>query len=106
MEVTVTSSNFEKEVLNSKVPVLVDFWAAWCGPCKMISPHIKSIAKEWEGKLKVCKINVDDAQDIATTYTVMSIPSLMIFKEGKVLEKRVGVMSKKDLDKFIYPLVH
>ncbi|MBU1122467.1 MAG: thioredoxin [Candidatus Omnitrophota bacterium] len=105
MEVIVTSSNFETEVLNSKTPVLVDFWAPWCGPCKMVTPHIKSLAKEFEGKLKVCKINVDDAPDIATTYTVMSIPALMIFKEGKIIEKRVGVMNKKDLEKFIYPHV-
>lgn len=103
MEIAVTSVNFKKEVLNSKRPVLVDFWAPWCAPCKMIVPHIKAIAKQYEGKLKVCKLNIDEASDIATTYTVMSIPTVMLFKDGKIMEKRVGVINKKDLEKFIDP---
>lgn len=105
MEIAVTSINFKKEVLNSDLPVLVDFWAPWCGPCKMIVPHIKAIAKQYEGKLKVCKLNIDEASEIATTYTVMSIPTVMLFKSGKIMEKRVGVINKKNLEKFIDPYI-
>lgn len=105
MEIAVTSINFKKEVLNSKLPVLVDFWAPWCGPCKMIAPQIKAIAKQYEGKLKVCKLNIDEASEIATVYTVMSIPTVMLFENGKIMEKRVGVINKKDLEKFIDPYI-
>lgn len=105
MEIAVTNINFKKEVLSSKLPVLVDFWAPWCGPCKMIAPQIKAIAKQYEGKLKVCKLNIDEASEIATAYTVMSIPTVMLFENGKIMEKRVGVINKKDLEKFIDPYI-
>ena len=103
MEVDLTTSSFEKEVIDSDLPVLVDFWAPWCGPCQMIAPQIKELATEFAGKLKVCKLNVDEASDVATKYNVMSIPALMLFKSGEIMEKRVGAMSKRDLNKFIQP---
>jgi thioredoxin 1 len=103
MEVKLTSTNFEKEVMQAKTTVLVDFWAPWCGPCKMIAPHLEELAKESEGKIKIAKLNVDDAPDVATRYTVMSIPTLLVFRDGKVMGKKVGVMSKRDLAKFIQP---
>jgi thioredoxin 1 len=98
MEVTVTDENFKKEVLDEKLPVLVDFWADWCMPCKMIAPVVEEIAKEYAGKLKVCKINVDDSPKTATEYGIMSIPTLAIFKEGKVVDKIVGVVPKVAID--------
>jgi len=101
MEVNLTTNNFEKEVIRSKIPALVDFWAPWCGPCQIIAPYIEQLAKEYAGKLKVCKVNVDQASELATKYAIMSIPALIIFKEGKVMEKRVGVMSKKTLEEVI-----
>ncbi|MBU2102248.1 MAG: thioredoxin [Candidatus Omnitrophica bacterium] len=103
MEVAITSKNFATVVIESKIPVLIDFWAPWCGPCKIIAPNIEAVAKEQKGKIKVCKINVDEAPDVATKFTVMSIPTVMIFKGGKVMEKKVGSLSKRDLDKLIQP---
>src|SRR3989338_6814126 len=100
MEVNITADNFKKEVIDSDKPVLLDFWAPWCGPCKMIAPYLEQLAKEYKGKLKVGKVNVDEAPDLATKYAVMSIPTLLIFKGDKVMEKRVGAMGKKDLEKF------
>ena len=100
MEVNITADNFKKEVIDSDKPVLLDFWAPWCGHCKMIAPYLEQLAKEYKGKLKVGKVNVDEAPDLATKYAVMSIPTLLIFKGGKVMEKRVGAMGKKDLEKF------
>ncbi|MBP7088761.1 MAG: thioredoxin, partial [Candidatus Omnitrophica bacterium] len=92
MEINITTNNFEEEVINTDIPVLVDFWASWCGPCQMIAPYITKLAKDYAGKIKVCKINVDEAGEIATRYAVMSIPTLMIFKKGEVMEKRIGAM--------------
>lgn len=93
----ITNKNFEQEVLNSNVPVLVDFWASWCGPCKMMSPVVEEIAKEMEGKAKVCKVNVDDEQELAMKYGIMSIPTFLIFKDGKVVNSVVGVQDKQKL---------
>ena len=103
MEVKVNDGNFKQEVIDSEIPVIVDFWAPWCGPCNMIAPHVEEIAKEYAGKIKVCKLNVDEASAIATEYAIMSIPAIMLFKDGKVMEKRVGVMNKQELEKFIHP---
>jgi len=103
MEVKITDSNFKQEVLKSNIPVLVDFWAEWCGPCHMIAPAVKEIAKQYEGKLKVCKLNVDEAAMIASTYGIMSIPTLAIFKNGKIVEKVIGAVPKKELEKAIKP---
>lgn len=103
METKLTSANFAKEVLQSDKTVLVDFWAPWCGPCQTIAPHVEEVAKEFVEKIKVAKLNVDEAPDIATRYTVMSIPTLLVFKDGKIMDKKVGVMAKRDLVKFIHP---
>ncbi len=99
----ITEESFEKEVLKSNVPVLVDFWADWCGPCKAIAPIIDEIAAELTGKLNVRKLNVDDAQELAASYNIMSIPTLMIFKNGKAVEQIVGAMSKKQFLEKIKP---
>lgn len=97
MELILNGDNFEEEVLNSKEPVLVDFYADWCGPCKMMAPVVEELANELHGKGKVGKINVDQNQDLAMKYNVMSIPTLIIFKEGKEVSRFVGVTDKKEL---------
>ena len=94
MATIVTDQNFADEVLKSKVPVLVDFFAEWCGPCKMIAPLVEEVAGEYEGKAKVVKLNVDESMDSAQTYGVMSIPTLIFFKDGKEVDRSVGAMSK------------
>lgn len=101
----VTDKNFETEVLKSTTPVLVDFWAEWCSPCKMISPIIEEIAGELTGKLKVVKVNVDEAQQLAAKYNVMSIPTLLIFKDGSTVDSMVGAMPKDQMLTKINPHV-
>ncbi len=97
MEIELTAANFENEVIKSDLPVLVDFWATWCGPCMMLGPVVAEIAKEKEGVLKVGKVNVDEAPEIAAKYGVMSIPAVFLFKDGQVAAQSVGYMSKEDL---------
>ncbi len=99
--VHLTDSNFEKEVLESDLPVLVDFWADWCGPCKMVGPIIEELAKEFDQKIKVGKMDVDENSAIASRFGIMSIPTLMFFKKGKVMEQAVGALSKAELKKKI-----
>jgi len=96
-EITLTSANFESEVLNSSVPVLVDFWATWCGPCRMLAPTIESLAEESDGSYKVGKINIDDELNIALKYKIEVIPTLLLFKDGQVVEKSVGVLEKDQI---------
>ena len=101
MEVKVTTENFEKEVLQSELPVLVDFYADWCGPCQMLSPIVAEIAREKAGQVKVCKINVDDETPLAIRYGVNSIPALMVFKNGQVTNASIGYCQKADILKLL-----
>lgn len=99
--IKLTEQNFEDEVLKSETPVLVDFWAEWCGPCKMIAPVVEQFAAEYNGKLKVCKLDVDAHGSIAQRYRILSIPTLLIFKNGQIAAQVVGAVPKKDLQKHI-----
>jgi thioredoxin 1 len=99
----VDSQSFEQEVLKSSIPVLVDFWAPWCGPCKAISPTVDALAEELTGKLKVVKLNTDEASDVAGRYGVMSIPTLLVFKGGEVVETLVGNQSKQSIASKLQP---
>lgn len=100
-EVKLTGNNFQTEVLESDVPVLVDFWATWCGPCKMIAPVVEEISIAYKDKLKVGKVNVDDENELAREYRIMSIPTLLLFKNGKVADMVVGFRSKAELEEWI-----
>lgn len=97
----ITRNNFEEEVIKSDKPVLVDFWASWCMPCKMMSKTIDEIATEMADKVKVCKINIDEEQELAVKYGVMSIPTFLVFKNGKVAEMTVGVQEKENITKLL-----
>lgn len=99
-EVKLTSANFENEVLKSDIPVVVDFWATWCGPCKMIAPHLEELAKTYEGKIKVGKVNVDEELELATKFGIASIPTLMLFKDGKLVNTAVGYMNQSQVENF------
>ena len=104
-EVTVTSDNFESEVLQSETPVVVDFWAEWCGPCKMIAPALEELSEDYDGKIKVAKVNVDDAGDLAMKFNVVSIPTLLLFKEGSVVSQQVGAIPKAKIEDMFKDIV-
>ncbi len=97
----ITTENFEKEVLNSEVPVLVDFFATWCGPCKMMSPIVEELAKEMKGKAKVYKVDTDEEQNLAIKYGIMSIPTFIVFRNGEPVGKAVGMRDKEELVKLL-----
>jgi thioredoxin 1 len=101
MPTIVNSSNFEQEVLKSELPILVDFWAEWCGPCKMVDPTIEALAKEREGKLRFGKLNVDESSDVAAKFGVMSIPTYIIFKGGQKIGSFVGALPKESFEKHV-----
>lgn len=96
-----TDANFEQDVLKAQLPVLLDFWAPWCGPCKMIAPVLDQLAEEYAGKIQIVKINVDDNQESAAKFGVRGIPTLMIFKNGEAVATKVGAMAKPQLEDFI-----
>jgi len=104
MAIHFTDENFNQEVLSSDLPVLVDFYADWCGPCKMLAPTIEALAQEYEGKVKIGKLNVDEAPDTAQEYGIMSIPTLLCFKNGEVVNKSIGVVSKTEIEAFLNSL--
>jgi thioredoxin 1 len=95
--ITLTEGNFSEEVVKSSTPVLVDFWAEWCGPCKMIAPILDEVAQEYDGRVKIGKVNIDEQQNLAAQYGIRAIPTLLLFKNGDVSEQIVGLRSKRDL---------
>ena len=101
MEIELYKETFEQEVLQSDIPVLVDFWATWCGPCKMIAPIVKEIADEYDGKILVGKVNVNEEPDLTMQYNVSSIPTLMVFKNGQLVNKAVGYREKDEILKML-----
>ncbi len=102
MEVIVNKDNFEKEVINSEIDVIVDFWATWCGPCKMIAPELEKLAKENEGKIKVCKCNVDDEPILAQQHGIEFIPTLILYKGGKIIKTISGFFTKEEILEKLY----
>ena len=98
MTLAVTETTFEEEILKSDIPVLVDFWAEWCGPCRMIGPIVEELGKDYEGKLKVAKVDVQNNNNIATKYGIMAIPALLIFKNGEVVDQIIGAVPKKAVE--------
>lgn len=101
----VTDATFEQEVLRNDKPVLVDFWATWCGPCRMVAPVVEQIASEYSEKLQVAKLDVDQNPDVAMKYGIMSIPTLMIFRDGKIAQRMVGYMPKETMKKYVDSVV-
>jgi len=94
--VIITKDNFEQEVVKSDKPVMIDFWASWCGPCKMVAPIMEQLSEEYEGEAKICKVNVDVESELAVKFRVMSIPTVMVYKDGNMVERIVGARSKED----------
>ena len=101
MEVVLNSSNFENEVIHSKTPVFVDFWATWCGPCRMVGPIVAQLADKFEGRVKVGKVDVDENPELAASFNVSSIPTMIMFKDGKAVAQRVGGASLGVLEAFV-----
>ena len=103
--IVITGVNFETEVLRSPVPVLLDFWAPWCGPCKMIGPFIEQLAVEYSGRLKVGKVNVDEESSLAGSHSVVSIPTLVVYKDGKIVNQAVGGLPRQNIEALFKDLI-
>ncbi len=104
-EITVTKSNFDAEVVKSSVPVLADFWAEWCGPCRVISPILSDLAKSYKDKIKIAKINVDKEPEIAMQFNITSIPTLLFFKKGQMVKQQIGALPRQALEKMVKDLI-
>jgi thioredoxin 1 len=104
-ELTVTTATFEAEVVKSAIPVVADFWAEWCGPCRMIAPVLKELARDYKDRLKVAKINVDEEPDLAQRYGIQSIPTILFFKGGQMVRQQIGAVPRPVLDKIVKELV-
>jgi len=105
MALDVTDNNFDQEVLQSNIPVVVDFWAEWCGPCRMISPIVEELGKQYEGKVKVVKLNVDENPNSAIRFGIRNIPTILFFKNGQVVDKQVGAVPKRILEEKLLRLL-
>ncbi len=103
--IEITKDNFAKEVANSKEPVLIDFWAPWCMPCKIIAPAVEALSKDLKGKVKVCKANVDDSPELATDLSILNIPTLLLFKKGQEVSRMIGVNSKESIEAKVKSLI-
>ena len=101
-EINLTNDMFEQEVLQSDVPVLVDFWATWCGPCRMLAPVVEALADEYDGKIKVCKVNVDEEEDLAIRFGISSIPTLLVFKNGQLADTSTGFVTKEQIEAMLF----
>jgi thioredoxin 1 len=104
-EITITSGNFEAEILQSPIPVLVDFWAPWCNPCKMIGPLLGQLSEEYAGRVKIGKVNVDEESDLASRHGIVSIPALAVYKDGQIVRQEVGARPKHEIEKLFKDLV-
>ncbi len=104
-EVTVTRSNFDAEVVKSAVPVVADFWAEWCGPCKMIAPMLKEIAKDYKDKIKIAKIDVDAEGELAQQFNIVSIPTILVFNKGQIVKQQIGAVPRHALEKMIKEVI-
>ncbi len=104
-EVTVTSSNFDAEVMKSAVPVVADFWAEWCGPCKMIAPVLKDLARDYKDKIKIAKIDVDAEGELAQQFNIVSIPTILVFSKGQVVKQQIGAVPRPALEKMIKDVI-